>query len=105
MPSPSVTRFVDKKQFPYVSPLGRLSFRNACSCRIVKRSSRSHQIKDRIVSIRQPHVRPIVRGKVKARVEFGAKVSVTMVNGYAILERQSWDNFNEGLTLIETLET
>jgi len=28
-----------------------------------------------------------------------------MVNGYAILERQSWDNFNEGLTLIETLET
>jgi hypothetical protein len=45
---------------------------------------RSHQIEDRIVSISQPHVRPIVRGKVKARVEFGAKVSVTMVNGYAI---------------------
>lgn len=65
---------------------------------------RSHQIEDRIVSISQPHVRPIVRGKVKARVEFGAKVSVTMVNGYAILERQSWDNFHEGVTLIETLE-
>jgi hypothetical protein len=27
-----------------------------------------------------------------------------MVNGYAILERQSWDNFHEGVTLIETLE-
>lgn len=65
---------------------------------------RSHQIEDRIVSIHQPHVRPMVRGKAKARVEFGAKVSVSLVNGYAFLERQSWDNFNEGITLIESLE-
>lgn len=61
---------------------------------------KTHQIEDRIVSIRQPHVRPVVRGKAKARVEFGAKVSVSMVNGYAFLERLSGDNFNEGVTLI-----
>ena len=67
--------------------------------------TRSHQIDDRIVSISQPHVRPIVRGKAKAAVEFGAKVSVSLVNGYAFLERQSWDNFNEGITMIESLET
>ncbi|WP_343751488.1 IS5 family transposase, partial [Lentibacillus halophilus] len=38
------------------------------------RDQRSH-IDDRIVSISQPHVRPIVRGKTNARVEFGAKLS------------------------------
>lgn len=65
---------------------------------------KTHQIEDRIVSIRQPHVRPVVRGKAKARVEFGAKVSVSMVNGYAFLERLSWDSFNEGVTLIESVE-
>ena len=32
-----------------------------------------HRCKDRIVSIFQPHVRPIVRGKASANVEFGAK--------------------------------
>ncbi len=65
----------------------------------------SHQMEDRIVSISQPHVRPMVRGKAKARVEFGAKVSASLVNGYAFLERQSWDSFHEGVTLIESLET
>lgn len=64
-----------------------------------------HHMEDRIVSISQPHVRPMVRGKAKARVEFGAKVSASLVNGYAFLERQSWDSFNEGVTLIESLET
>ena len=40
-----------------------------------------HRISDRIVSIRQPHVRPIVRGKAGAKVEFGAKVSVSLIDG------------------------
>jgi IS5 family transposase len=66
--------------------------------------SRSHQIDDRIVSIHQPHVRPIVRGKAKAKVEFGAKVSISLVNGFAFLERRHWDNFNEGVTLKESVE-
>ncbi|MFE9277887.1 MULTISPECIES: IS5 family transposase [Paenibacillaceae] len=66
--------------------------------------TRSHQIEDRIVSIHQPHVRPIVRGKAKARVEFGAKLTVSMTKGYAFLDRASWDNFNESTTLIETIK-
>lgn len=37
----------------------------------------------RIVSINQPHVRPIVRGKASASVEFGAKLSVSVVGGFA----------------------
>jgi hypothetical protein len=67
-------------------------------------NERSHQMEDRIVSIHQPHVRPIVRGKAKARVEFGAKIAVSMVSGYAFLDRLSWDNFNESTTLIEVIE-
>ncbi|MCK9905292.1 IS5 family transposase, partial [Frankia sp. Cpl3] len=67
-------------------------------------SKRTHQIEDRIVSIHQPHVRPIVRGKAKARVEFGAKIAVSMTKGYAFLDRLSWDNFNESTTFIEAIE-
>lgn len=67
-------------------------------------TNRTHQVDDRIVSIHQPHVRPMVRGKSKAKVEFGAKVSMSMVNGYAIIERMQWDSFHEGVTLIESVE-
>src|SRR5699024_1313661 len=64
----------------------------------------SKRIDDRIVSISQPHVRPIVRGKAKAGTEFGAKVSVSLVNGYALMENLDWDNYNEGTTLQESAE-
>ena len=50
---------------------------------------------DRIVSLTQPHVRPIVRGKAGTPVEFGAKLSASCWNGYVFLDRISWDNFNE----------
>jgi len=54
---------------------------------------RSHCIDHRIVSITQPHVRPIVRGKAGTPVEFGAKLSVSCVDGNVFLDRLSWDNF------------
>ena len=38
---------------------------------------KKHTVAGRIVSIGQPHVRPIVRGKANAPVEFGAKISVS----------------------------
>jgi hypothetical protein len=37
--------------------------------------TKTHQVSDRIVSIHQPWVRPIVRGKATADVEFGGKAS------------------------------
>jgi len=52
---------------------------------------RTHKINDRIVSISQPHVRPIVRGKATANTEFGAKVAISIVDGYAYVEKLSWD--------------
>jgi hypothetical protein len=60
---------------------------------------RSRRIDDRIVSISQPHVRPIKRGKAGSDTEFGAKLSVSLVDGYAFVDRTSWDNFNECLDL------
>lgn len=60
---------------------------------------RSHSVEDRIVSLSQPHVRPIVRGKVNTPVEFGAKMAISLVDGYARMEKLSWDNFNESMTL------
>lgn len=53
------------------------------------------RIEDRIVSLSQPHIRPIVRGKAGKKVEFGAKLSASCFEGYVFLDRMSWDNFNE----------
>ncbi len=66
--------------------------------------SHNHSIEDRIVSIHQPHVRPIVRGKSQAKVEFGAKINVSLVDGISFLDELSWDAFNEGTHLIEYVE-
>jgi transposase, IS5 family len=57
--------------------------------------TKSHRIERRIVSISQPHVRPIVRGKARADVEFGAKISISLVNGYCYADRLSWEAYNE----------
>lgn len=64
-----------------------------------------NKIENRIVSISQPHINPIVRGKANAATEFGAKIGASMVNGFVFLDILRWDNFNEGTTLIESVET
>ena len=66
--------------------------------------NKTHSVENRIVSISQHHVRPIVRGKARTKVEFGAKLAISVVDGFAYLEKLSWDNFNEGMTLIEAVE-
>lgn len=43
---------------------------------------RQRRMDDRIVSIAQPHIRPIVRGKAGTPVEFGAKIAIRCVDGY-----------------------
>ena len=65
-----------------------------------------HTVENRIVSISQPHLRPIVRGKAGKRVEFGAKVSVShQCNGYVSVDTLSWDAYNEGADLPRQIET
>ena len=63
-----------------------------------------HSIEHRIVSIHQPHVRPIVRCKTNAYVEFGAKIQMSIMNGITFLEDVSWDAFNEGPRLLSKVE-
>lgn len=64
----------------------------------------THSVTDRIVSLHQPHVRPIVRGKAKSPVEFGAKVSVSLVEGFSFVEKIGWDAYNESCDLTEQIE-
>lgn len=63
-----------------------------------------HTCENRIVSIHQPHVRPIVRGKAKAKVEFGAKIGVSIVSGYSFIDHHSWDAYNEASDLTVHIE-
>ncbi len=65
----------------------------------------SQRVDDRIVSLSQPHVRPIVRGKAGRPTEFGAKLSISVVQGFSFVDRRSWDSYNEAADLIEQIET
>ena len=65
---------------------------------------RVHSVPDRIISIRQPWVRPIVRGKAHANTEFGAKLHISMVDGYARIERLYFDAFNEATDFFRAVE-
>jgi len=66
---------------------------------------RKHKVDNRLVSIHQPHVRPIVRGKAKASTEFGAKIHLYMIDKFAFLDTLSWDAFNEGTYLRDCVES
>ena len=65
---------------------------------------KKHSVDNRIVSLHQPHVRPIVRGKRGAKVEFGAKIQVGLVDGISYLDYLSWDAYNEGQYLEYSVE-
>ena len=64
----------------------------------------THKCEDRIVSLQQPHVRPINRGKRPNPTEFGQKLHLSVVDGFTFLEKTSWSSFNEGKELIAVAE-
>jgi len=85
-----------------------LSLKQAAQLRIIvkvyeqqhdKVYGKVEQIKDRIVSLSKPYIRPIVRGKETKTVEFGAKVNKLQVDGISFIEHFSYDAFNEGTRL------
>ena len=64
----------------------------------------THKVEDRIVSISQPYVRPIVRGKANRPVEFGAKLHMSVdETGFGRIEHISFDAYNEGPQLVDAL--
>jgi hypothetical protein len=67
--------------------------------------NKSRRCDDRIVSISQPYVRPIIRGKLDKPVEFGAKLSVSLTgDGVACVDHLRWDAFHEGGDLESQVE-
>ena len=89
---------------------GKLSMGNSLTVRQTKRlntirtiyeqqkymyDNRTHSVPDRIVSVSQPFVRPILRGKAGKPVEFGAKLDISVVDGWTRLECYSFDAYNE----------
>lgn len=90
--------------------LGRVWYKHLLVCREVHRqqlemfTSKTQRVADRIVSITQPHVRPIKRGKAGRDTEFGAKLTLSVVDGFSFVDRLSWDNYNESLDLPQQLE-
>ena len=64
-----------------------------------------HTVENRIVSISQPYIRPIVRGKAKSPVEFGAKLDLSVdENGMCRIEKLSFDAYNESTVLKTAVE-
>ena len=67
--------------------------------------NKSRRCDDRIVSISQPYVRPIIRGKLNKPVEFGAKLSVSLTgDGVACVDHLRWNAFHEGGDLKSQVE-
>ena len=66
--------------------------------------NRVHSVPDRIVSVSQPFIRPIVRGKAGKPVEFGAKLDISVVDGWSRLEYCSFTAYNEAGNLQEIAE-
>ncbi|AIQ14548.1 IS5 family transposase [Paenibacillus durus] len=94
-----------------LSTLSKMTYRRLLVIRELHRQQQEmmnggvHRVEHRIVSIEQPHVRPIVRGKAGASVEFGAKIAASLSNGYAWIETMQWDNFNESGTLQDAVKS
>lgn len=100
------------KKLSVKSPLTQLStkqYKYLLVCHEIYRQqelmyrTRTHKIEDRIVSLSMPFIRPIVRGKANANVEFGAKLAISTVNGYSFMEHLSFDAYNEGGTFIKSI--
>ena len=64
----------------------------------------THKCENRIVSLEQPHVRPIQRGKRPNPTEFGQKLHLSVVDGFTFLEQTCWSNYNEGCDLPAVVE-
>ena len=71
------------------------AIRTLCEQQKYMYENHCHTVSDRIVSVSQPFLRPIVRGKAGKSVEFGAKLDISVVNGWTRLECVSFDAYNE----------
>ena len=106
-----IGRLLDNPNALSLARLSRRHYQNLLVCHEVYRQqlqmhqTNTRRVDDRIVSVSQPHVRPIKRGKAGRDTEFGAKLSLSVINGFSFVDRLSWDNYNESLDLVGQIET
>jgi len=109
--SKAIDRLLENREALPLCGLSRRQYKNLLVTRELFRQqlemfeNHSNRVDDRIVSISQPHIRPIVRGKAGKPTEFGAKLSIRVVNGFSFVDRRSWDSYNEGTDLIGQIKT
>ena len=65
---------------------------------------RKHKVGDRVVSIEQPWVRPVVRGKAHDNTEFGAKLHLSVEDGLARVEHVGFGACPEASRLADAAE-
>lgn len=64
------------------------------------------RVDDRLVSIAQPHIRPIKRGKGGGKdTEFGPKINVGIMEGFIRADQIDFNAFNEANLLCEQIES
>lgn len=91
-------------------PLPKTKFKKWLVCQEIYRQQKfmidqnTRTCEHRIVSIEQPHVRAIPRGKAGKSIEFGAKVALSVVNGTNRIYKIAWDAYNDGIDLIGQVE-
>ncbi len=106
----AIDRLLENPKALPLSHFSRRMYKNLLVCRELYRQqlemfeNHSQRVDDRIVSISQPHVRPIKRGKAGHETEFGAKLSISVVDGFSFVDRLSWDSYNESLDLVDQIE-
>jgi len=109
-----INNLLDEQRTGYPCERTPLSFRQQRTLWIISELYRqqkwmhdhhTHVIANRIVSIAQPYVRPIVRGKAGKRTEFGAKLSGVVIDGNVYLDNLSWDAYNETTDLKPAVES
>lgn len=61
------------------------------------------KIKNRIISLAKPYLRPIIRGKETKRVEFGMKVHEMQIDGINFIEHWNFEAYHEGIRMKQTL--
>lgn len=62
-------------------------------------------VKERIVSLWAPHLRPMVRGKYPQDVEFGPKILLNMKNNFLFFQGYSFNNTSDKLLLTHSIES
>jgi hypothetical protein len=97
--NPLALGLLDKKEYRYL-----LIIRELYKQQLEMFQEKKHTVSNRIVSIHQPHIRPMVRGKQGKNVEFGAKINVSLQQGFARIDQLDYEAFNEGIYLKEQVE-